>query len=602
MSAMFVNATSALVTHLWQSTLFGVVAAALTLALRGNPASIRFNVWFIASAKFLIPFTLFASLGELLSTHSSRGKFAALIELPAMRVAPFRSSAFNRQAWSEQHSEMIVSLFWAVWLAGILCILAFWAYRWWLVARATRSANPLATGDEPALLRRVAAQMRVEPIPILLSSTRVEPGIVGLWRPALLWPAGLTEILDEAQITAIVAHEFCHVRRYDNLLASVQMVVAAIFWFHPLVWWFGRQQMEERERACDESVLASGIPPDIYAGSILAACKFCVEVPLPCVAGVNGSNLKQRITRIMTTRSSVKLSTAKKLVLSTAGAASVAVPILIGMSTGRSADAQAAATAIPSAPLHVTALSKDLSGDPMTQMKHTSEGTTIRNTTVRNLIEMAYSVKSYQLSGGPAWINQEHFDLAYTGGEPTAPQQGMVSPDALKEILAERFHLVMHQETKPGPVLALVVSDGGPKFHSVTPKMLPGTNEPLLSMRMMQKDGKGSVAITGGPTGLAEALSGQVRQPVIDKTGLSGVYSINFEWVDSSLNANSLSRALQQQLGLTLSPQEGAVQTSTVESIELPALLSSTPRAFHPPESPGTRGQNTALLTGNHRG
>ena len=53
----------------------------------------------------------------------------------------------------------------------------------------------------------------------------------------------------------------CHIVRRDNLLALMQMLVSAVFWFHPLVWWIGARLVDERERACDERVLAPGRRP-----------------------------------------------------------------------------------------------------------------------------------------------------------------------------------------------------------------------------------------------------------------------------------------------------------------------------------------------------
>jgi hypothetical protein len=77
------------------------------------------------------------------------------------------------------------------------------------------------------------------------------------------------------------------------------MVVEALFWFHPLVWWIGSRLVEERERACDQAVVQAGSEAQVYAEGILNVCKFYVESPLACASGVTGSELKQRIVWIM---------------------------------------------------------------------------------------------------------------------------------------------------------------------------------------------------------------------------------------------------------------------------------------------------------------
>jgi hypothetical protein len=131
-------------------------------------------------------------------------------------------------------------------------------------------------------------------------------------------------------MSAVLAHELCHLRRRDNLTAAIHMLVEAVFWFYPLVWWVGARLIAERERACDESVLASGNEPEVYAESILKVCRFYVQSPLDCAAGVSGANLKKRVEEIMINRRLVPMSTAKKIMLGTAGAAAITLPLIAG--------------------------------------------------------------------------------------------------------------------------------------------------------------------------------------------------------------------------------------------------------------------------------
>jgi bla regulator protein blaR1 len=84
------------------------------------------------------------------------------------------------------------------------------------------------------------------------------------------------------------------------------MVVEALFWFHPLVWWIESRLVEERERACDEEVLRIATDPQDYAEGIVNVCKLYLESPLVCVSGVIGGNLKQRVDAIMINRGASK--------------------------------------------------------------------------------------------------------------------------------------------------------------------------------------------------------------------------------------------------------------------------------------------------------
>src|SRR5205807_3798167 len=155
--------------------------------------------------------------------------------------------------------------------------------------------------------------------------------IFGINRAVLVWPEGISSRLQGQQLDSILAHEVWHVRRRDNLAAAIHMVVEAIFWFHPLVWWLGARLVEERERACDEKVLESGSDRQVYAESILKICEFCVGSPLACVTGVTGADLKKRMAYIMTRNLSRELDFSRKLLLSASGLLALAAPIAVGL-------------------------------------------------------------------------------------------------------------------------------------------------------------------------------------------------------------------------------------------------------------------------------
>jgi bla regulator protein BlaR1 len=265
-----------------------------------------------ASLKFLIPCAALMDAGRrfgwlrLAPQRTQVNLYYAVDEL-ARRAAPQLTPSALVPKTAAAHSSM-PGLLVVIWACGIL----FVAVRWWLNWRRVRLAMHSAT-----LLRMF------EGIPVLsspgLRERGLEPGVVGLCRPVMVVPEGIAERLGPAELDAVLAHESFHVRRRDNLAAAVHMAVEAIFWFHPLVWWLGRRIMQERERACDESVLRRRNDPEAYAQGILNVCKFYLESPLPCVSGITGSNLKQRIEEIMTRRLSRELNMARSIVFAVAG-------------------------------------------------------------------------------------------------------------------------------------------------------------------------------------------------------------------------------------------------------------------------------------------
>ena len=329
LSAMWKEVAPALGNHLWQSTLFAIAAGLLTLLLRKNQARARYGLWLAASLKFLIPFSWLVGIGSHLPwPHGSAGTNPSLyLVIEETVISPANSSTLFQSL-----IHLLPAMLAVVWLGGLLVVLAIWCAGWRRISAAMREAVPSHEGREVQMLRNVEAIAgTARPIQLLLSPAFLEPGIFGIVRPALLWPKAISERLDDAHLRAILAHEVCHVRRRDNLAAAMHMIVEAIFWFHPLVWWLGARLVEERERACDEEVLHLGSEPNVYAEGILKVCEFCVESPLACMAGVTGADLKKRMVSIMNENVTRKLDLGRKLLLTVAGFLAITMPIVLGM-------------------------------------------------------------------------------------------------------------------------------------------------------------------------------------------------------------------------------------------------------------------------------
>ncbi len=334
LSAAVMSIAASSANHVWQSTVFAAVVALLTLCLRKNQARIRYRLWLAASLKFLLPFSLLTALGGHLARPlhwlGSQGHLPTAMQ-EAGQPFLFVVTALGHATTATYLLPLLIV---ATWLCGVFTVLGLWFSRWRRVASLTHGASPKHEGRELNALRRLEEMSGVKkPIPFLLSTNALEPGIFGIVRPVLLWPASLSDHLSNSHTEAILTHELAHVRRRDNLAAAIHMMVEAIFWFHPLVWWLGARLVDERERACDEAVLQLGNPPQTYAESILKTCEFCVSAPLACISGVTGADLKQRIARIMTQRSAAQLNLSRKLLLSFAGILTVAGPMIFGLAS-----------------------------------------------------------------------------------------------------------------------------------------------------------------------------------------------------------------------------------------------------------------------------
>ena len=242
---------SAVLDHLWQSTVMAAAIGSLALAFRNARPSVRYGLWFTASVKFLVPFAALAALGRLLAPTVRPPLEAQGVVLIARAAAPLEQAAIALHPGASLDPALLL---FGVWALGSAAVVIFWMTRWGRIQPLLRQATPVA----------LAA-----PMPVLASSAMLEPGLVGLWRPVLLVPDGLFDHLDRPGIDALVAHEACHFRRKDNLTAALHMLVEALFWFHPMVWWIGGRLVHERERACDEAVVGSGHDPAVYALSLI---------------------------------------------------------------------------------------------------------------------------------------------------------------------------------------------------------------------------------------------------------------------------------------------------------------------------------------------
>jgi beta-lactamase regulating signal transducer with metallopeptidase domain/ABC-type Fe3+ transport system substrate-binding protein len=337
--------TNLLLDHLWQSTCFALLVALIALLLKKNGANVRYWLWFAASMKFLVPFSVLTLAGSYIGSGTAQEPgFERLNQFVEMAMAPasaragsgaaaakaspaqdsaLRSSsaALGPQSSAESPRSRIDSLLWLgglIWLAGAGLVSLLWVTRWLRLRSLVADATELPGAGTLAM-----------PIPVLETASSIEPGIAGVFKPVLLLPKGIVGRLSTPRLQAVLAHELEHWRRRDNLTASLQMVVEILFWFHPLVWWIGAQLVREREHACDESVLRSIGQPDDYAEGILDICQHYVAPPLRSAA-ISGGDLRLRIQKITANLTPETLSMGKKFLLAGLAVTLVAVPVLLG--------------------------------------------------------------------------------------------------------------------------------------------------------------------------------------------------------------------------------------------------------------------------------
>ena len=229
--------------------------------------------------------------------------------------------------------------------------------------------------------------------------------------------------------------------------------------------------------------------------------------------------------------------------------------------------------------------------------------------TLRMLIMRAYEVQSFQVSG-PSWMDSQHFDIIAKVPDGATRQDAQMM---LQNLLADRFHLRLHEETKEASVYELVVAKGGIKIKEAAQTAAAPAEAPAVpTPRPPLRDKNGLLRTPHGQLGIQATSNGRMRmqgdavtmarltevlgmtlvRPVVDKTGLTGAYDVAFDFSaegmgpgpkapapgpgpgggnpaeaprDSSDSGPTLFAALQQQLGLKLESRRGPVVLLVVD-------------------------------------
>jgi len=586
--------------HLWQSTVFVVVAGLLTLAFRKNRAQVRYWVWLSASIKFLIPFALLMDLGhDLLATLASH-RVATEIAAPAVSATiaqvtqPFPNAIALVPA-APQSTHLISIAIFGIWACGFVAVALAQLRAWRRVRAALRSSTPI---DIPA------------PIAVRSCPGLLEPGVVGFLRPTVLLPEGILKALTHPQMEAVLAHELSHVRRRDNLTAAIHMIVEALFWFYPLVWWIGARLIAERERACDESVLVLGSEPREYADAILNVCEHCVKSPVVCVSGIIGADLKRRVVHIMARPVGKRLTPGRKLLLGGAAAVAIAIPLAVGMtgfaSQGRTQGVEASNARLPS--FETASIKPDTSqtqlvpgrllpGMPLNGVNvNVDNGNFNATTIVMAMIMDAYGpmdengsrpefLSTEQVLGGPAWIRTDFYQInakvndSIVNGEwkkLSTPQRLNEAMLMLRALLIDRFKLRVKHATKVLPVFEAVVAKDGPKITE------DKTNDQPCRIGDLGPEKGRWLDVKSCPLsdflGLIALLPGTDSRPLVDKTRLHGRYSFKMHWTPRSPGVPKPAEpsdapfliALREQLGLDIVSAKAPTDVIVIEHIEKP--------------------------------
>lgn len=201
----------------------------------------------------------------------------------------------------------------------------------------------------------------------------------------------------------------------------------------------------------------------------------------------------------------------------------------------------------------------------------------LQGITLVALVRMAYDLYGFQVAGGPDWVGYAKYDVMAKVERPVSPE---VFNRMIQSMLVDRFRLRAHRIEKEMPAYILLPGKRGSKLHEAS---APDQTPPENPIRMV-----GVRRLRARQATIAQLVSvltrNVLRTPIVDKTGLAGVYDFDLQWgpenaspsVDSSVETAAspwppLPAAIQEQLGLKLVPQKAPVSVLVIDSAEKPS-------------------------------
>lgn len=230
-------------------------------------------------------------------------------------------------------------------------------------------------------------------------------------------------------------------------------------------------------------------------------------------------------------------------------------------------------------------------GDDSSGLRIVPDGLQVKNIPLRSFVASAYGVDNVSLHGAPDWLNRDKFDIdakmdpavADAYHKLSREEQGLAFRHMVRVLLEDRLNLKVHMETKEGQVYALVIAKGGIKFHRTADTTANGGSVKT------EPSEEGAVLITAHSAridALVNTLTDRMRAPVVDQTGLTGLYDFTLKFASPRMvaaaqsgvdsiplpeTAPELPAAIQEQLGLKLEQAKGPIRIVIIDHVERPS-------------------------------
>ncbi len=264
-----------LVHFVWQGVALAIVGAVVLHACRRHSATVRYAIACGALVAMLSAVLATAALVDRSDGHKARAQTVRVLiarERPNVAALPIQLDTRPPSMPRAFSSADVESLFpWVVstWLVGVTLLLARYAAAWWRVRGLHQLASQTVCSAWQATGNRIAARLGLDGVIRIVELAHIDvPFVIGCLRPIVVLPISVMSQLNVAQVEAILAHEFAHVRRHDYLVNLLQTLAETLLFYHPAVWWISTRIRDEREHCCDDVALRVCGDPVSYASAL----------------------------------------------------------------------------------------------------------------------------------------------------------------------------------------------------------------------------------------------------------------------------------------------------------------------------------------------
>jgi uncharacterized protein (TIGR03435 family) len=565
--------SGAVLNTFWQTVILAfLIWLSLKLLQPRLNAATRHIVWWITLAAVVALPCLPRRSPRIAEQQPSARTVAAL---PARVSAPLAPQVLAPVTVTERRSANWPPWVLAIW-AAVFAYQTIQILRSYIHVRGVKQRARISMRKPPGLPR---------PARLLLSAEIGSPIAVGFRHPAVILPEDLCEQLTDEELNDVLLHEFAHLARYDDWLNLIARLLSAAFVLHPVVWWILRQMEREREISCDDWVVARTGKARSYAGSLARIAELRIAelrvqpADLVLTSGIfsSRSRLRARIEMLLQRGREFSPIAARKP-LGIAASVLVILAIAGSLAPRWIVFAQRPEFEVASVKRNTTNGPGDLNP------RRSGDLVTMNNTQVFTVLFYAYNLNgTYQVVGfnrlpdGWNW-----YDIQARAKAGATDEQIRLM---FQSLLEDRFKLKIHRETRDIPEYELTIAKAKAKLTPARDVAMTLTIEgktlkprPDTCMTSLWHEGNHFVCRAAGMDKIVTNLSGLLRAPVVDRTGLTGTYDFDLLYIpderrlkDDAPPGPTLEQAVQEDLGLKLEKGKGPVEVIVVDHLEKPS-------------------------------